>query len=631
MKKITLFLFILFTFALSFSDCLANEESIESYSVYIDINDDSSVEVLESIQYNFGSGIKKGIFRTIPLTFKEKKSEEEYTTYTLKITEIEAYDDAGNDQLFDITKNRKELRIDLGSDVNEFTGLYTFHLKYKVEGVFRYEDDFDSLNWNVIGTDWSVPIYGAQVTLNLPEPVFLESIESDCYVGLLGSMDSCSDMEVKYVSDGTETVNKKIKEIAYTHKQSLGNGRGMTVDFGLPKGVVNRTEREEVPPLPSFFILLLIGTGFVPLFYILKLFKDSSEKNSKKSIVTQYDVPSGVSPSDVGLVRDRVFGNNEFVAELLSLAIKHYIRIVYLEKIYFSVFNFPIFKKKRFLFLKIKSDDGLSESENKVMKLIFNKRLKMNKSDTYNLIKSFSIKKEQEIINTVDSAIDVSSLKKIKRHSRWFHSTFKDLIKIAEKEVVSKGFYRRNFKESFSSAFKEMGLYFLLMIVLIAVITLTAVFLYPVSSLDTLWGTLYLIVFISFGGVMFTVSTIKKRLPLRTDSGIRLKNHIAGLRRYIKVAEKERMEYHFDPKKNPELFERLLPFAVVLGLQSKWIKHLSDLNYDPDWYISSTPGSLNANGLNSMVSSLSSTSSSSSSGSGGGAGGGAGGGGGGSR
>lgn len=618
MKKLIILLSFVLFFLLGFNNCLAGEESIEAYRIHLSINKDSSIEISESIYYNFGSNFKKGIYRTIPTTFKEGD-----TSYRFKVTDIEAYDDLNKDQLFNINENRKEIRIDLGSDVNEFTGVNVFHLKYKVTGVISYENEFDILHWNLIGPDWSIPINGIKATVTLPEAVSVDSLVSDCFVGLLGSMDRCFSTEMKYVLDSNNSQDEKVSGLVYTHKASLGNGRAMTVNLKLPKGLVSETEREEVVPLPLLFFILLVGAGFIPIFFIIKLFKNNPEKNYKKSVVIQYDVPDGVNPSDVGLVKNRIFGNNELVAEILSLATKGYIKIIYEEKKIFY-----IFKLKVFLFLKLKIDEELSETENKIMKTVFHKKLKLSKASALDLIKPLSAKEKPEIKESIDSALAISSSKMFKK--QWFYAKFKEINKIAENEVFEKNFFVNNFKNSHMNALKEFGLFISLMFFVVIALVLCAVYFFPTASLNSFWRVLFFFGFFIFFMIIYVQGLIFTKLPYRTKEGIKLNNHIVGLKRYIEVAEKERMDFHYDPKKNPELFEKLLPFAVVLGLQQKWNEHLSDLDYNPDWYMSSTSGSLSVNSLNSMVSSLSTTSSSSSGG-GGGAGGGAGGGGGGSR
>ena len=79
MNKISkLLVFILFSLLgvplLVFTNAKAveNGEKIENYKVAIGINQDSSINVQETIDYNFGSLQKHGIYRNIPYKYSAR-------------------------------------------------------------------------------------------------------------------------------------------------------------------------------------------------------------------------------------------------------------------------------------------------------------------------------------------------------------------------------------------------------------------------------------------------------------------------------------------------------------------------------------------------------------------------------
>jgi uncharacterized membrane protein len=113
---------------------------------------------------------------------------------------------------------------------------------------------------------------------------------------------------------------------------------------------------------------------------------------------------------------------------------------------------------------------------------------------------------------------------------------------------------------------------------------------------------------------------------------------------YIGLAEKDRLEFLQSPKgaslKPSEvqgkevlkLYEELLPWAVLLGLQEQWNKTLTDLYQDqgsPVWLIGSPQLTHSFTNLNQVLTQSLAASSSGGSGRGGSSGGGGGGGGGG--
>jgi uncharacterized membrane protein len=67
--------------------------------------------------------------------------------------------------------------------------------------------------------------------------------------------------------------------------------------------------------------------------------------------------------------------------------------------------------------------------------------------------------------------------------------------------------------------------------------------------------------------------------------GVLAREHIRGLKEYLMLAEKERIKFHNAPEKNPELFEKLLPMAMVLGVEREWAAQFKDIYLtQPSWY-----------------------------------------------
>ena len=146
-----------------------------------------------------------------------------------------------------------------------------------------------------------------------------------------------------------------------------------------------------------------------------------------------------------------------------------------------------------------------------------------------------------------------------------------------------------------------------------------------------------------------------KDMPARTLSGVEAADHLLGLKEYIKTAEAQRLRFGQSPagaEKTPlpgpdfsrpgarvKLFEGLLPFAILFGLEKDWAKQFEGLyQQPPEWYsggslktfnTSYLAGSLNGFTAASTITFAPSGSSGGSGFSGGGAGGGGGGGGGG--
>jgi hypothetical protein len=100
--------------------------------------------------------------------------------------------------------------------------------------------------------------------------------------------------------------------------------------------------------------------------------------------------------------------------------------------------------------------------------------------------------------------------------------------------------------------------------------------------------------------VVTVVFAVLMRAP--TLQGRKVMDHIDGLKLYIETAEKERMNMAGAPPMTVTRFERMLPFAIALGVEKPWSSHfeaelsrhgVSDASegYQPSWYRGGSSGS----------------------------------------
>ncbi|NNE23017.1 MAG: DUF2207 domain-containing protein, partial [Rhizobiales bacterium] len=150
--------------------------------------------------------------------------------------------------------------------------------------------------------------------------------------------------------------------------------------------------------------------------------------------------------------------------------------------------------------------------------------------------------------------------------------------------------------------------------------------------------------------MVVSVAVFAQLLRAPTVSGRRTMDQIEGLKLYLSVAEAERLNMADAPDMSEKLFERLLPYAIALGVEKPWsdafASHLARMvpdttrsngGYTPSWYSgrhwdsrhlgNATEGMVSA--MSGSMASATPASSGSGSGGGGSAGGGGGGGGGG--
>ncbi|NTW22274.1 DUF2207 domain-containing protein [Candidatus Falkowbacteria bacterium] len=74
-------------------------------------------------------------------------------------------------------------------------------------------------------------------------------------------------------------------------------------------------------------------------------------------------------------------------------------------------------------------------------------------------------------------------------------------------------------------------------------------------------------------------------MPVKTLAGVEAKEHLLGLKMYLSVAEKDRLEFHNAPEKDPAQFEKLLPYAIALDVTEQWAKKFEGIyQQSPSWY-----------------------------------------------
>jgi uncharacterized membrane protein YgcG len=85
------------------------------------------------------------------------------------------------------------------------------------------------------------------------------------------------------------------------------------------------------------------------------------------------------------------------------------------------------------------------------------------------------------------------------------------------------------------------------------------------------------------------------RLTVPTAEGWKRRDEIEGLKLFLGVAEADRLRVLNPPDFTPALYEKLLPYAIALGVEMVWSRRFagalaaSQIQYEPDWYDGSHP------------------------------------------
>lgn len=98
---------------------------------------------------------------------------------------------------------------------------------------------------------------------------------------------------------------------------------------------------------------------------------------------------------------------------------------------------------------------------------------------------------------------------------------------------------------------------------------------------------------LGIGAVLFIVMNVVffRLLRAYTKLGRELMDKAEGLKLYMQVAEQERLDILNPPDRTPQLYEKLLPYALALGVEQQWSEQFADVlakaqaqGYQPSWY-----------------------------------------------
>ena len=158
----------------------------------------------------------------------------------------------------------------------------------------------------------------------------------------------------------------------------------------------------------------------------------------------------------------------------------------------------------------------------------------------------------------------------VNKISKTFYITVSSIVSKIQKKATDKDLISTK-RTNLSSGFIVLGI----MSIVFAFSSMS--FTIPMAAISWSLGLL-------ISGIIIFIASF--RIDIRGIKGNELYSELKGLRLYIDTAEKKRIEFHNDPKKFIGIFEKLLPYAMIFGLEKKWAKEFKDLYKEPpNWYV----------------------------------------------
>lgn len=531
-------------------------EVVRNFSSRIEILPDADLVVTETIRVTpEGDKIKRGIYRDFPTRYPGAFGLNSSVPFEV----LEVLRD-GKPEPWHAENRSNGLRIYLGSSSvflpHQET---TYTIKYRTGRQLGFFGGYDEVYWNVTGNGWSFPIWEASACVKLPPGAKPRSIEA--YTGRKGSKGSDYNITGKPGCD-----------VSIQTTLPLSPGEGLTIAVTWPKGFVQApTQASQLRSLAAAnrgvlagIIGVALGFGYFFVSWILV-----GRDPERGVIVPLYAPPEGLTPQEVRYL-DRLGGcdNKSLSAAILHLAVQRAITITESQgKVYTLAKGDPA---------------ALDDAETRLWEALF----KGGRTLVLTQANHSALSAARAVV-AKDLAAQVGPC--IARNtSVWVVGLVVTLVPLGI---------------SLFDARSKEGALFMMVWLSIWSLGCTALTMSVVNAwksankLAAIPLTLFSLPF--FAGWVFGMwalfqsaspwicgiyvagialcATFHHLLKRPTPEGQKLRDQILGFKKYLSVAEAERLGLENPPERTPQLFEKFLPYALALGVEQAWSEQFSDI------------------------------------------------------
>ena len=521
------------------------------------------IHAVENITADFPSSDQNhGITRTF-LSYNQNGLTASQDTLNLSVTRNDA-----TENIAKWDQGSYYLTAYLGRESAYVHGLQKYTLNYTISNIItnfskdQYHDQpYQQLYWNTNGTGTTVPTEYLSASIHLPDSISKNDVETACYVGYYGN------------SNQSRCTTTKTTDGFNFSASNLSPGENLTfvVDF-------NGQQNFTIPEKPTSFIAVagITLSVVVGALFIFLGFKGLWQATKEKRHWTKHTpVPPQYTPlkditvaemSNISLGKTK----NPRVATLLELAVNHKIE---LQK--------PDNDKN--WHIHVKSNPAELSVEQRAVLRIINGGKKAETGDNITIKKhsySSELDRAQNTYDTTPHAhlIQLGAFKSSTVADNPYKRALAGLIGIAVLVAIAGTIFFAIAADSFLKVYFNN-------------LTHDA---YNVIGAEYVPFAIGFLVF----SIIFIIGSWAHtdKYDKRTEKGLELDHYLRGLKMYIELAEQDRLNFlqsvkgaDTSPQGIVKLYEKLLPYAALFGLEKSWMKELSryyeqyqDVNHS--WY-----------------------------------------------
>lgn len=440
---------------------------------------------------------------------------------------ISINDENGNPWRYEKYRSGDILNLKIGDPDVYLNDLSTFKITYKVGRAINRFDTYDELYWNATGSQWEAEMKDVHATITLPESVKEEDIKAACYTGSYGS----TEQDCSYdISNHTVTYEVNDKSLGMP---DLYPYNGLTIVVGFPKGTV---AAPTIIQQALWFFADNWGYGlpavtFSVLYYVW-FTRGRDPKAEKNTIMPIYKAPKGLTPTEAGTIIDEHLDMHDISSSIVDMAVRGYLQIIESKekKILFSSTDYTFKKLKEFKSSELKAH-------------------------------------EIKLLNALFSGGDSIKLSDLKYK---FYKSLPGIRSSVYSGLIKDGYFPTDPE-------KVRNVYYTIGGVLVGVVLFFLGVWIEFLPLSAILGVVV-------SGVLFLI--FARFMPAKTKKGVDMYYQIKGLEEFIRTAERDRIKW----QEQENIFEALLPFAMTLGLATKWAQTFEGVyKTAPSWYVGTDP------------------------------------------
>jgi uncharacterized membrane protein len=515
-------------------------EHISNYAVAMQLQHDGTLQVEETIAYDFGANVRHGIFRDLV----ESENYDAHHDRAYRIRGVTVHADGASTPV-QTSHAGRYLHLRIGDPNSTITRSHRYTIDYTVSGAAQTFADHQELNWDAIGLQWPVPITRAVVTVTTPAVI----TDVACYSGVFGAKQGCD----------RATRTGRTASFAAT---ALGPDEGVTVVVGVaphtivpgPQPIlVRRRTLADAFALrpntlaPAIVVAIAAIGGVIALAWrrgrdrkftgsaVDAAFGNDTGAEERIGLgredagPVEFVPPDGVLPGQVGTLIDEHANLVDVTATIVDLAVRGWLTITDLGD-----------KDYELTTTQVAGKGTLLPYETELMNALFGAGPDVKLSDL-----KYKFRTQLKVIQNAmyDDVVT----------QRWFR--------------VRPDRTRQRFAALAVFAF------------LVAV------------GVTALVGVLTSFALVPLGLVLgaITLMVTAGRMPARTGKGSAMFSRVRGFRRLFDEGDQGLREKFAEQH---EIFSHYLPYAIVFGCTDKWARVFSDLDAEQlqtGWYRGNAP------------------------------------------